>query len=66
MLVLTRKTNEAIAIGPDIAVTVLRIERGKVRLGISAPSETPIARTELLPGASRRSPRSEDPAPSAA
>ena len=51
MLVLTRKKNETIAIGADIAVTVLKIDGGKVRLGISAPLETPIARAELLPGA---------------
>ena len=48
MLVLTRKTNEAIQIGPDIEVMVVRIADGQVRLSIKAPPDVQIARTELL------------------
>jgi carbon storage regulator len=47
MLVLSRKTNEEICIGPNIYVTVLAIQGGKVRLGIEAPTEVPIRRSEL-------------------
>ena len=47
MLVLSRKTNEEICIGPNIYVTVLAIQGGKVRLGIEAPAEVPIRRSEL-------------------
>jgi len=48
MLVLTRKTNEAIQIGPDIEVMVARIADGQVRLSIKAPPDVQITRTELL------------------
>ena len=48
MLVLTRKTNESITIGHDIRVMVLDIRGGQVRLGIDAPKETPVNRTEVF------------------
>ena len=47
MLVLSRKIGERIWIGDDIAVTVVRITGGGVRLGIEAPSELPVIREEL-------------------
>jgi carbon storage regulator len=47
MLVLSRKTNETINIGNDITVTVLSVRGGKVRLGLDAPQEVPIMRSEL-------------------
>ncbi|MGI9429776.1 MAG: carbon storage regulator CsrA [Bythopirellula sp.] len=47
MLVLSRKTNETINIGDDITVTVLSVRGGKVRLGLDAPQEVPIMRSEL-------------------
>ena len=47
MLVLSRKTSEVICIGPNIYVTVLAIQGGRVRLGIEAPTEVPIRRSEL-------------------
>ena len=47
MLVLTRKHNERIDIGPDIRVTVVRCSRGQVRLGIDAPPGVRILRAEL-------------------
>ena len=49
MLVLSRKLNEAILIGDNVEIVVVDIDRGKIRLGISAPKEVPITRTELLP-----------------
>jgi carbon storage regulator len=48
MLVLTRKRSESIQIGDDILVTVLEFRGGTVRLGIAAPKEIPVHRTELL------------------
>lgn len=48
MLVLSRKLGEKIYIGDNICVTVMSIDRGKIRLGIEAPRETPIYREELL------------------
>ena len=47
MLVLTRKVGESIIIGGLIGVQVLRLDKGAVRLGITAPSRVPIVRGEL-------------------
>jgi carbon storage regulator len=49
MLVLSRKLGEKIYIGDNICITVVDIDRGKIRLGIEAPREVPIYRQELLP-----------------
>lgn len=49
MLVLSRKLGEKIHIGDDIVITVVDIDRGKIRIGIDAPRATPIYRHELLP-----------------
>ena len=47
MLVLSRKVGEKVFIGENIAVTVVRINGGGVRLGIEAPSEMPVLREEM-------------------
>ena len=49
MLVLSRKLGEKICIGENICITVVDIDRGKIRLGIDAPRDIPIYRQELLP-----------------
>ena len=49
MLVLSRKLGEKIFIGENICITVVDIDRGKIRLGIEAPRNVPIFRQELLP-----------------
>ena len=46
MLVLERKRNQSIMIG-DIAVMVVEIRGGKVKLGIEAPKEVPVHRREV-------------------
>lgn len=48
MLVLSRRLGEKIIINGDIVVTVVDIDRGKIRLGIEAPRDVPIFRKELL------------------
>jgi carbon storage regulator len=48
MLVLSRKLGERICIGENIFITVVDIDRGKIRLGIDAPRDIPISRQELL------------------
>lgn len=47
MLVLSRKVNEEIRIGENITVKILRNANGTVRLGVTAPQNVPIVRTEL-------------------
>jgi len=47
MLVLSRKENQELIIGDNIVVRVLRVEGGRVRLGIEAPAEVSIRREEL-------------------
>lgn len=47
MLVLSRKLNEAIRIGGDISIRVVRIDRDCVRLGISAPTDIGVHREEI-------------------
>jgi carbon storage regulator len=47
MLVLTRKSNQSIMIGDDVEVTVLSVMGEKVRIGIQAPQEIPVFRTEI-------------------
>ena len=49
MLVLSRKLGEKIYIGENICITVVDIDRGKIRLGIEAPRDVAIYRQELLP-----------------
>ena len=47
MLVLTRKVHESITIGNDIVVTVLEIRGNQIRIGVEAPKQTPVNRTEI-------------------
>ncbi len=49
MLVLTRKVGERVIIGADIAITVVEMGGGRVKLGIEAPKSVPIIRAELSP-----------------
>jgi carbon storage regulator len=48
MLVLTRRLDEKIKIGNDIVISIERIRPDNVRIGIEAPKQIPISRTELL------------------
>ncbi len=50
MLVLSRKLGEKIVINGDIVVTVVKIDRNQVRIGIEAPGEIPVYREEIAPG----------------
>jgi carbon storage regulator len=52
MLVLSRKLGEKIVINGDIVVTVVKIDRNQIRLGIEAPKDVAIYRQEIAPAAS--------------
>lgn len=47
MLVLTRKVNESITIGNNITVAVLEIKGNQVRIGVEAPRDIAVNRTEI-------------------
>lgn len=47
MLVVTRKQDESLTISDDIEVTILEISKDKVKIGISAPKDVKIIRSEL-------------------
>lgn len=47
MLILTRKTGQGFLIGPDVEITITEISGDKVRIGIEAPRDIKILRTEL-------------------
>ena len=48
MLIITRKTGEGIHIGDDVVVNVVEAGKDKVRLGISAPKDVKIIRSEMF------------------
>ncbi|MGE3507439.1 MAG: carbon storage regulator [Vicinamibacterales bacterium] len=47
MLVFTRKRDEAIIIGNGIEIRVVRIGKDGVRIGITAPPDVPVHRSEI-------------------
>ena len=47
MLVISRKKGEAVQVGDDIEVTILKVEGKRIHLGITAPLEVIVLRGEL-------------------
>ena len=47
MLVLSRRENEQIKLGDSIVVTIVKVTGDRVRLGIEAPSDVLVLRSEL-------------------
>ena len=48
MLILSRKPGESIVIAGEIVVTVVELGRGRVQIGIDAPSHIPVYRNEIF------------------
>ena len=49
MLVLSRKLGEKIVVGDNIVITVVKIDRNQIRIGIEAPTEISVYREEIAP-----------------
>lgn len=49
MLILTRKSGEAITIGENIKITILDIKGKYARVGVEAPRELTVRREEASP-----------------
>ena len=49
MLVLSRKLGQSFHIGPDVRITIVKIDRNSVRIGIEAPDDVPVYREEIVP-----------------
>jgi carbon storage regulator len=47
MLVLSRKINQSIMIGDNVRIVVVAVDRDQVKLGIEAPREVPVHRSEI-------------------
>ena len=47
MLVLSRKTQQQIQIGPHVTITILKVKGETVRIGIEAPQEVCVLRSEV-------------------
>ena len=58
MLVLTRKAKQQIQIGPDVTITILHVKGQAVRVGIEAPRNVSVLRTEVAqkPAADKQDP----------
>lgn len=50
MLVLSRKSSETIHVGDNIVIHVLKVRGAQVKLGIEAPADVTILRSELTDG----------------
>ncbi len=48
MLVLSRKVGERILIGDNIAITIVRVAQGSVRIGVDAPDNLNVVREEVV------------------
>lgn len=47
MLVLSRKLGQGFRVGPEIRVTIVKIDRNSVRIGIDAPGDVSVKREEI-------------------
>jgi carbon storage regulator len=48
MLILSRKINEKIMIGDDIAISIIDIRGDQVRIGVNAPKSVKVFRQEVF------------------
>lgn len=66
MLILSRRESERVYLGEDIVLTIVRVNGDKVRIGVEAPPNIKILRTELeLDASPDNSMHPSSPAPAA-
>ena len=65
MLVLSRKPGEKIHVGSSITITLVHVQGSRVRIGIEAPADVAVVRSELngSPGQSAVEPLMSRPPP---
>jgi carbon storage regulator len=61
MLVLSRRKNERIVIDDHIIVTVVKVCGDRVRLGVEAPREVPVHRSEIYDAILKQSAAKAEP-----
>jgi carbon storage regulator len=49
MLVLSRKLGQRFQVGDEVRITVVKIDRNSVRIGIEAPGDVTVYREEIAP-----------------
>ena len=49
MLVLSRKLGQRVKVGQDVRITIVKIDRNSVRIGIEAPNDVTVYREEIVP-----------------
>jgi carbon storage regulator len=49
MLVLSRKLGQRFQVGDEVQITVVKIDRNSVRIGIEAPGDVTVYREEIVP-----------------
>ena len=47
MLVLSRKLGQSFRVGPEVRVTIVKIDRNSIRIGIEAPDDVSVQREEI-------------------
>ena len=48
MLVLSRRLGQRFQIGEDVRITIVKVDRNSVRIGIEAPADVMVRREEIL------------------
>ena len=56
MLVLSRKLGQSFHVGPEVRVTIVKIDRNSIRIGIEAPDDVSVQREEIAFEVPRASP----------
>jgi carbon storage regulator len=62
MLVLSRKVNQSIMVGDNVRIVIVAVDRDQVKLGIEAPREVAVHRSEIYDEINKVKPDAPTPA----